>query len=47
MGDACNGGDDIDRGHTKLDGDGNPVELECYEFASGRPGVFPGEVRVR
>ena len=46
MEDGCNSGSDVINQFTRLDALGNPVELECYEFAGIRelPDGITGEL---
>ena len=46
MEDGCNSGSDVVNQFTRLDTSGNPVELECYEFAGIRelPDGITGEL---
>ena len=46
MEDGCNSGSDVVNQFTRLDAFGNPVELECFEFAGIRelPDGITGEL---
>ena len=34
LGDGCNNNREVQSAHTRLDENGDPVEIECYDFAS-------------
>ena len=43
-GDGCNGNNDVNQEHSRLDEEGNPISLECYAYSKNSTGDWDDEV---